>query len=78
MASVAADITPASRSDAVPAAASHVSQYTRPGGGFFTVWAPMEANLYRLIFGRLAGEDPSPEVPVAAEDVYDSLESRPP
>ncbi|WP_260610253.1 FAD-dependent monooxygenase [Streptomyces sp. WAC06614] len=73
MSSVAADITLASRSDQVPAAAGHVSTYTRAAGGYFTVLAPLGDGLYRLIFGKLSGDGPGREVPVEAEEIRGAL-----
>ncbi|MEU4932462.1 FAD-dependent monooxygenase [Streptomyces yokosukanensis] len=73
--SVAADITLASRSEDVPAAAGHVSRYTRSAGGYFTVLAPLGADLYRLIFGKLTGDGPDRKVPVAAEEIREALQA---
>ncbi|MDJ0382032.1 FAD-dependent monooxygenase [Streptomyces sp. G-G2] len=73
MSSVVADITLASRSDAVPAERGHFSGHTGSGGGFFSVLAPLDGAVYRLIFGKLSGEGPGRDVPVAAEEVDEAL-----
>ncbi|MFJ5927645.1 FAD-dependent oxidoreductase [Kitasatospora sp. NPDC092948] len=73
--SVAADITLASRSENVPAAAGHASRYTRVANGFFTMLAPLDGGLYRLIFAKLSGEGRGRGVPVAAEEVREALQA---
>ncbi|GAA3836911.1 FAD-dependent monooxygenase [Streptomyces coacervatus] len=73
MSAVAADLTLASRSEAVPTEHGHFSQYPRSAGGFFTVLHPLGPDLYRLLFGRLSGDGPDGEEPVSAEEVREAL-----
>ena len=73
MSAVVADITLASRSAAVPVTREHFSQYIKSDGGFFGVLAPIEGDLYRFMFGKLSGEGPGREVPVAADEVREAL-----
>jgi 2-polyprenyl-6-methoxyphenol hydroxylase-like FAD-dependent oxidoreductase len=73
MSAVVADITLASRSAAVLGTREHFSRHIKAAGGFFGVLAPIEGDLFRLMFGKLSGEGPSRETPVAAEEVREAL-----
>lgn len=73
MHAVVADITLASRSDAVIDTSEHFSRYFTFAGGFFSVLHPIEGELYRLIFGKFSGEVPGREVPVAADEISEAL-----
>lgn len=73
MSAVVADITLASRSAEVLGTREHFSQHVRTGNGFFSALAPIEGDLYRLMFGKLSGEGPDRETPVAAEEVREAL-----
>jgi 2-polyprenyl-6-methoxyphenol hydroxylase-like FAD-dependent oxidoreductase len=70
---VVADITLASQSAAVPTTSRHFSQYIKIAGGFSSILHPIEGDLYRLVFGKLSGESPARDVPVAAEEVREAL-----
>lgn len=73
--SVAADLTLASRSAAVPSTSEHFSRYIKSAGGFFSVLHPIEGELYRMIFGKLSAGGPGREVPVTAEEVEEVLQT---
>ncbi|OIJ95485.1 monooxygenase [Streptomyces sp. MUSC 14] len=74
MSAVAADLTLASRSDTVPTGHGHFSQYPRSGGGYFTILHPLDGDeRYRLLFGKLSGDGPDRETPVAADEVCEAL-----
>jgi 2-polyprenyl-6-methoxyphenol hydroxylase-like FAD-dependent oxidoreductase len=73
MSAVVADIALASRSAAVPGARDHFSQHIKSANGFFSALAPIEGDLYRLMFGKLSGEAPDRDAPVAAEEVREAL-----
>ncbi|MGW7546757.1 FAD-dependent monooxygenase [Streptomyces sp. NPDC054770] len=73
MSAVAADLTLASRSDDVPTARGHFSQYPRSSGGYFSILHPLDGDRYRLIFGKLSGDAPDREAPVTAEEVSEAL-----
>ncbi|MFD8819110.1 FAD-dependent monooxygenase [Streptomyces sp. NPDC059627] len=73
MSAVAADLTLASRSDDVPTARGHFSQYPRSAGGYFSILHPLDGDRYRLIFGKLSGDAPDREAPVTAEEVSEAL-----
>jgi 2-polyprenyl-6-methoxyphenol hydroxylase-like FAD-dependent oxidoreductase len=70
---VVAHLTLASKSAAVPTTSRHFSQYFKTGAGFSTILHPVEGGLYRMVFGKLSGESPSRDVPVAAEEVREAL-----
>jgi 2-polyprenyl-6-methoxyphenol hydroxylase-like FAD-dependent oxidoreductase len=70
---VVADITVASRSAAVPTASVHFSQQIKMTAGLFSVLHPVEGDLYRLMFGRLAGAGPARNEPVTADEVGEVL-----
>ncbi|MDI6409289.1 FAD-dependent oxidoreductase [Streptomyces albus] len=72
---VAADITLAARTDAVPGARRHFSEYVRASADFFGVLHPLDGDRYRLIFGKLSGDGPGREVPVAPEEIREVLHS---
>ena len=48
------DITLASWSAEVSSTREHFSQHLKSAGGFFSVLAPLEGDLYRLMFGKLS------------------------
>ncbi|MFI1366488.1 FAD-dependent monooxygenase [Streptomyces griseochromogenes] len=73
MSAVVADLTLASRSEAVPTARGHFSEYPRSADGFFSILHPLDGDLYRLIFGKLSGDGPGRQVPVAADEVREVL-----
>jgi 2-polyprenyl-6-methoxyphenol hydroxylase-like FAD-dependent oxidoreductase len=73
MSAVVADITLACRSAAVLGTREHFSQHIKSANGFFSALAPIEGDLYRLMFGKLSGEGPGRETPVAAEEVRAAL-----
>jgi 2-polyprenyl-6-methoxyphenol hydroxylase-like FAD-dependent oxidoreductase len=73
MSAVVADITLASRSAAVLSTREHFSQHIKTANGVFSILAPIEDDLYRLMFGKLSGEGPGRETPVAAEEVREAL-----
>ncbi|WP_326696260.1 FAD-dependent monooxygenase [Streptomyces sp. NBC_01754] len=73
MSAVAADLTLASRSEAVPATRGHFSRYPRSAGGFFTILHPLDDGLYRMIFGKLSGNGPGREEPVTTDEVAEAL-----
>jgi len=73
MSAVVADITLASRSAAVPGTPEHFSQHIKSANGFFGALVPIEGDLYRLMFGKLSGEGPGREAPIAAEEVREAL-----
>ncbi|MGW1741778.1 FAD-dependent oxidoreductase [Nocardia sp. NPDC001965] len=73
MYSVVADITLAARSAAVRTSSEHFSRYIEFGGGFFSVLHPIDGDLYRFIFGKLADERPDRDVPVTTEEVEEAL-----
>lgn len=73
MSSVLAHITLASPSAAAPKTSRHFSQYIKSAGGFSCILHPIEGGLYRLVFGKLSGESPVRDVPVAAEEVREAL-----
>ncbi|MFJ7278225.1 FAD-dependent monooxygenase [Kitasatospora sp. NPDC098663] len=73
MSAVAADLTLASRSEAVPTERKHFSQYTRVGGGFHSILHPIGPDLYRMLFGKLSGQGPDRETPVSADEVREAL-----
>jgi len=73
MSAVVADITLASRSAAVLGTWEHFSQHITSANGFFSILVPIEGDLYRLMFGKLSGQGPDREAPVAAEEVREAL-----
>jgi len=73
MSAVVADITLASRSAAVLSTREHFSQHIKSANGFFCALAPIEGDLYRLMFGKLSGEGPGREAPIAPEEVREAL-----
>ncbi|MFJ8493867.1 FAD-dependent monooxygenase [Streptomyces sp. NPDC094038] len=73
MSAVAADLTLAARSDAVPTEYGHFSQYPRTAGGYFSILHPLDGDRYRLIFGRLSGDGPDRAAPVTADEVREAL-----
>ncbi|WP_019925089.1 FAD-dependent monooxygenase [Nocardia sp. BMG111209] len=73
MSAVVADITLAARSASVPTGSEHFSRYITSAGGYFSILHPIEGELYRMIFGRLAGGAPGREVPVAADEIREAL-----
>jgi 2-polyprenyl-6-methoxyphenol hydroxylase-like FAD-dependent oxidoreductase len=73
MSAVVADITLASRSAAVLGTRGHFSQHIKSINGFFGALAPIEGDLYRLMFGKLSGEGPDRETPVDPEEVREAL-----
>lgn len=73
MSAVVAHLTLASRSAAVPTTSRHFSQYFKTAGGFSTILHPVEGELYRMVFGKLSGESPARNVPVAADEVREAL-----
>ncbi|OIK02230.1 FAD-dependent monooxygenase [Streptomyces monashensis] len=74
MSAVAADLTLASRSDAVPAGRGHFSQYPRSGDGYFAILHPLDGDdRYRMLFGELTGDGPDRKTPVAADEVREAL-----
>ncbi|MGI5460402.1 FAD-dependent oxidoreductase [Streptomyces sp. CA-249302] len=70
---VAADLTLAARSEAVPTGEGHFSRYPRSAGDFLTILHPMDGDQYRLLFGRSSGDGPDREVPVSADEVREAL-----
>ncbi|KAA0081778.1 FAD-binding protein [Mycolicibacterium sp. P9-64] len=66
-------LTLATKSAEVPTTSRHFSQYFKTAGEFFTILHPVEGGLYRLVFGKLSGESPSRDVPVAVEEVGEAL-----
>jgi 2-polyprenyl-6-methoxyphenol hydroxylase-like FAD-dependent oxidoreductase len=73
MSGVVADITLATRSAEVPTTSGHFSQYMKTAGGFFSALHPLEGDLYRLMSGKLSGEGPGREQPVAADEIREVL-----
>lgn len=73
MSAVAADLTLAARSDAVPTAQGHFSRYPRTAGGFFAILHPLDDGLYRMLFGKLTGDGPGRRAPVTADEVSEAL-----
>ncbi|MGY1439884.1 FAD-dependent oxidoreductase [Streptomyces reniochalinae] len=74
MSAVAADLTLASVSEAVPTARGHFSRYPRSAGGFFSILHPLDDDgLYRMLFGKLSGDGPPREAPVTAGEVSEAL-----
>ncbi|GHE01251.1 FAD-dependent oxidoreductase [Streptomyces alanosinicus] len=70
---VAADLTLAARSAAVPTEEGHFSRYPRSAGGFLTILHPIGPDQYRLLFGRPSGDGPDREAPVRADEVREAL-----
>ncbi|MEU1168682.1 FAD-dependent monooxygenase [Streptomyces sp. NPDC005921] len=58
MSAVAADLTLAARSDTVPTAFGHFSQYPRTAGGYFSILHPLDGDRHRLLRGP-AGRGPA-------------------
>ena len=75
MSAVVADITLAARSASVLGAREHFSQHIKSTGGYFSILAPIEGDLYRLMFGKLSGGGPGREEPVTAAEVREALEA---
>jgi len=75
LSAVVADITLSSRSAAIPDRREHFSQHIKSVGGYFGILAPIEGDLYRLMFGKLSGKGPGREVPVTAEEVREALQT---
>ncbi|MHC3464586.1 FAD-dependent oxidoreductase [Streptomyces flavovirens] len=75
MSAVAADLTLASLSDAVPTTRAHFSRYPRSAHGFFTILHPLDGGLYRMLFGKLSGDGPGREEPVTADEVGEALQA---
>jgi 2-polyprenyl-6-methoxyphenol hydroxylase-like FAD-dependent oxidoreductase len=75
LSAVVADITLASRSAAVLSTREHFSQHIKSAGGYFGVLAPIEGDLYRLMFGKLSSKGPGREAPVTAEEVSEALQA---
>ncbi|MEV5842534.1 FAD-dependent monooxygenase [Streptomyces sp. NPDC051985] len=73
MSAVAADLTLAARSDTVPTAFGHFSQYPRTAGGYFSILHPLDGGRHRLIFGRLSGDGPDRQAPVTPDEVREVL-----
>ncbi|WP_327144255.1 FAD-dependent monooxygenase [Nocardia sp. NBC_01327] len=73
MSSVVADLTLASRSDAVSDSSEHFSRYIKRAAGFLGVLHPIEGDQYRLIFGKLGSAAPDRETPVTAAEVDEAL-----
>ncbi|MFC9439477.1 FAD-dependent monooxygenase [Nocardia sp. NPDC057030] len=73
MSSVVADLTLASRSDAVPTTSEHFSRYMKSANGYFTTLHPIEGELYRLIFGKASDSRPDREKPISAAEVNEAL-----
>ncbi|RCG24808.1 FAD-dependent oxidoreductase [Streptomyces diacarni] len=73
MSAVAADLTLASVSEAVPTTRGHFSRYPRTAGGFFSILHPLDDGLYRMLFGKLSGDGPGREAPVTAGEVGEAL-----
>jgi hypothetical protein len=72
---VVADITLASRSATVLGERAHFSQHNRSANGYFGILAPIEDELFRLMFGKLSGEGPDREAPIAADEVRQALQA---
>ncbi len=70
-----ADITLASRSAEVLSTREHFSQHLKSAGGFFSVLAPLEGDLYRLMLGKLSSKGPGRETHVTAEEVREALQA---
>lgn len=70
---VVADITLAARSATVSDRSEHFSRSIKSASGFFSILRPIEGDVYRMIFGKLSGEGPAREVPVAADEVREVL-----
>ncbi|GAA2622266.1 FAD-dependent monooxygenase [Streptomyces axinellae] len=73
MTAVVADLSPASRSEAVPTRPAYFSQYMRGGGGCYAILHPIGPELYRLLFGKASGDGPGREVPVSPDEVREAL-----
>jgi 2-polyprenyl-6-methoxyphenol hydroxylase-like FAD-dependent oxidoreductase len=75
MSAVVADITLASRSDTVLGERAHFSQHIRSAGGYFGILAPIEGELFRLMFGKLSGEGPDREASITTDEVTAALQA---
>ncbi|WP_433654065.1 FAD-dependent monooxygenase [Nocardia sp. CA-128927] len=75
MSSVVADLTLASRSDTVPTTSEHFSRHLETANGFFTTLHPLEDDLYRFIFGKLAEVRPDRETPITTMEVNEALQA---
>ena len=73
MTAVAADLTLASRPEAVPTGPAHFSQYMRQGGDFYAILHPLGPDLYRMLFGKVSGDGPGREVPVSLDEAREAL-----
>ncbi|NKY51804.1 FAD-dependent monooxygenase [Nocardia vermiculata] len=73
--SVVADLTLATRSATVPSTSEHFSRYIKHAGGFFSILHPLDGELYRMIFGKLAAEGPGREMPVTTAEVEEVLQA---
>jgi 2-polyprenyl-6-methoxyphenol hydroxylase-like FAD-dependent oxidoreductase len=73
MSAVVADITLASRSAAILSTREHFSQHIKSANGYFSILAPIEGDLYRLMFGKLSGEGPGRGAPVDPQEVREAL-----
>jgi 2-polyprenyl-6-methoxyphenol hydroxylase-like FAD-dependent oxidoreductase len=75
LSAVVADITLASRSDMVLGERAHFSQHIKSANGYFGILAPIEGELFRLMFGKFSGQGPDREAPVAPEEVSAALQA---
>ena len=75
MSAVVADVTLASRSAQVPRKFEHFSQHIKSAAGFFSVLTPIEGELYRFMFGKLAGGGAVREEPVVPAEVSEALQA---
>ena len=75
MSAVVADITLAARSAAVHSSREHFSQHIKSANGFFSILAPIEGDLFRLMFGKLSGGGRGREDPVTAAEVREALQA---
>jgi hypothetical protein len=57
----------------VPTTSRHFSHHIKAAGGFSSILHPIEGGMYRLVFGKLSGESPTRNVPVATEEVREAL-----
>jgi 2-polyprenyl-6-methoxyphenol hydroxylase-like FAD-dependent oxidoreductase len=74
---VVADVRLAAASPLVPARAGHFSSMVRDGSGYWSMLHPLDAGLYRFVFGSRAGEGPPRprDTPVTEEEVRTALEA---